>query len=291
MNHLLADNKVSTLRSYLLGKLSARYGDREASNVVHALFDEFNGWTRAELVLRSGDRLGESELLRYHFALKRLMQGEPLQYVLGFGWFMEMRFHTTPAALIPRPETEELVRLIAQENSIPQPRILDIGTGSGCIAIGLKKLIPQATVSAVDVSQDALQLARLNAQSLQVEVHFEGCDILKAKPQGTFDIIVSNPPYIPQSEMATMAEHVTDHEPHLALFTPDNDALLFYRRILELAPTLLSADGRIYFEIHEDQADALRALAVSLHTTTPEFHNDLQGKTRMMSCSLQTTSS
>ena len=289
MNHLLADNKVSTLRSYLLSKLSERYGEREASNIAHALFDEYHSWSRAELILRAADRMGESELLRYHFALKRLMQGEPLQYVLGVGWFMGMRFQTTPAALIPRPETEELVRLIAQENTNPKPRILDIGTGSGCIAIGLKKLLPQADVTALDVSLEALELAQLNSQSLQAEVHFEACDILNTKPQGTFDIIVSNPPYIPASDIANMATNVTEHEPHLALFTPDNDALLFYRRILELSPSMLNNGGRIYFEIHEHQADALRTLAISLVKTTPEFHTDLQGKTRMMSCSLQTT--
>jgi release factor glutamine methyltransferase len=291
VNHLLADNKVSTLRSYLLSKLSERYGEREASNIVHALFDEYHGWSRAELILRAADRMGESELLRYHFALKRLMQGEPLQYVLGIGWFMGMRFQTTPAALIPRPETEELVRLIAQENSNPKPRLLDIGTGSGCIAIGLKKLIPQADITALDVSREALQLAQLNAQALQAEISFEELDILQASPQGTFDVIVSNPPYIPANEMATMAAHVTEHEPHLALFTPNNDALLFYRRIFSMSRSLLSEEGKIYFEIHEDQADALRTLTISLVKTTPEFHIDLQGKTRMMSCSLKPTTS
>lgn len=129
MNQLLADNKVTTLRAYLRDKLSERYGHREADNIVYALFDEFHGWSRTELVLRSNDRLGESELLRYHFALKRMVQGEPLQYVLGCGWFMGMKLRATPAALIPRPETEELVRLVLEKNTLFAPKILDVGTG------------------------------------------------------------------------------------------------------------------------------------------------------------------
>jgi release factor glutamine methyltransferase len=175
--------------------------------------------------------------------------------------------------------------LIAAQNTLGQPRILDIGTGSGCIAIGLKKLLPDAHITAVDVSVDALELAKRNAQSLGTDIQFEVLDILQAAPQGTFDIIVSNPPYIPESEMASMAAHVTGHEPHLALFTPDDDDLLFYRRILHLSQTLLNAEGKIYFEIHEDRPDAMRELAVSFDTHPPEFHLDLQGKTRMMSCS------
>jgi release factor glutamine methyltransferase len=168
----------------LHGKLSERYGEREARNLVYALFDEFHGWSRTELVLRSNDRLGESELLRYHFALKRMMQGEPLQYVLGSGWFMGMKLRITPAALIPRPETEELVRLVLEKNSLAAPAILDVGTGSGCIAIALKKHLPEASLTAVDISEKALLLAENNANSLEVNVQFKTADILKNNDLG-----------------------------------------------------------------------------------------------------------
>ena len=282
MNQLLADNKVNTLRAYLHGKLCERYGEREARNLVHALFDEFHGWSRTELVLRSNDRLGESELLRYHFALKRMMQGEPLQYVLGSGWFMGMKLRTTPAALIPRPETEELVRLVLEKNSLTAPAILDVGTGSGCIAIALKKHLPEASLTAVDISEEALILAENNADSLEVKIQFKTVDILKNNNLGEFDIIVSNPPYIPVSEAAGMANHVTAHEPHLALFTENDDPLVFYRRLMELTPTMLRPGGFVCCEIHENLADDLLQLAQHYPIQTPEIHRDLQAKNRMI---------
>jgi release factor glutamine methyltransferase len=282
MNQLLADNKVNTLRAYLHGKLSERYGEREARNLVHALFDEFHGWSRTELVLRSNDRLGESELLRYHFALKRMMQGEPLQYVLGSGWFMGMKLRTTPAALIPRPETEELVRLVLEKNTLTAPAILDVGTGSGCIAIALKKHLPEASLTAVDISEEALLLAENNAKSLEVNIQFKTVDILKNNNLGEFDIIVSNPPYIPMSEAAGMANHVTAHEPHLALFTENDDPLVFYRRLMELTPTMLRHGGCVCCEIHENLADDLLVLAQHYPIQTPEIHRDLQAKNRII---------
>ncbi|MFM2201112.1 MAG: peptide chain release factor N(5)-glutamine methyltransferase, partial [Bacteroidota bacterium] len=164
MNHLIADNRVSTLRTYLTDKLGARYDEREAANLTQELFNAFNGWNRTDVVFKANERMGESELLKYHFALKRLLQGEPLQYVLEFAWFLDMKLHVNKNVLIPRPETEELVRLVVQNNSKSTPRILDIGTGSGCIALALKKLIPGAFVTAIDVCEDALSIARKNAE-------------------------------------------------------------------------------------------------------------------------------
>lgn len=282
MNQLLGDNKVNTLRAYLHGRLSERYDEREARNLVNTLFDEFNGWSRAELVLHSNDRLGESELLRYHFALKRMMQGEPVQYVLGCGWFMGMKLRTTPAALIPRPETEELVRLVLERNTLSAPAILDVGTGSGCIAIALKKHLPEATITAIDISEEALMLAESNANSLEVNVELKVVDVLKNNSLGKFDIVVSNPPYIPVSEAASMAKHVTEHEPHLALFTENDDPLVFYRRLMELTPTMLRPGGCVCCEIHENLADDLLQLAQHYPIQTPEIHRDLQAKNRMI---------
>jgi len=282
MNQLIADNKVSTLRSYLVSKLEGVYSAREAGNLVQLLFETFNRWTRSELVLNAEQRLGESELLRYHFALKRLLQGEPIQYVLGYTWFLDLRIATTPAALIPRPETEELVRLTVERNKAAAPRILDIGTGTGCIAIALQKLLPEAAITAIDVSPKALDLAKNNAKTHEAPIAFKQLDFLHETPEGVFDVVVSNPPYIPISEATTMEQRVTGHEPHIALFTEDADALIFYRRMMELTPTFLSDNGIVLCEIHESMADALMLLAQSFNLSSPEIHIDMQGKNRMM---------
>ena len=287
MNHLIADNKVATLRAYITEKLQSCYDAREAGNLVQQLFDAYNGWTRAEVVMNAEKRMGESELLRYHFALKRLVNHEPIQYILGYAWFLDLPLEVGPAVLIPRPETEELVRLIAERNTQPNPRILDVGTGSGCIAIALKKLIPAAQITALDVSDEALNLARRNANKLSVEIEFSQLDILATHPQKTYDIVVSNPPYIPIMEKESMAPSVTEHEPHLALFTDDSDALVFYRRLMELTPVLLTPGGQVFCEIHERMAAPLLELATHYAIQSPEIHVDMQGKNRMMSWKYQ----
>jgi release factor glutamine methyltransferase len=286
MNHLIADNRVSTLRTYLTDKLGARYDEREAANLTQELFNAFNGWNRTDVVFKANERMGESELLKYHFALKRLLHGEPLQYVLEFAWFLDMKLVVNKNVLIPRPETEELVRLVVQNNSKSSPRILDIGTGSGCIALALKKLIPGAFVTAIDVSEDALSIARKNAEVLELDIDFLNLDILSSTPEGTFDIIVSNPPYIPISEKDSMAPHVIEHEPHIALFTADHDALLFYRRLMEMSAEKLDSQGTAYCEIHEEKADAILNLSQQYSIQAPNIYPDLQGKNRMISWSI-----
>ena len=283
MNQLIADNKVSTVRAYLANKLCTLYESREANQIVQLLFEEFNGWNRSEVVLNSDYRLGESELLRYHFALKKILLGEPVQYVLGGTWFMGLKLKTTPAALIPRPETEELVQWALELIAIRAPRILDIGTGSGCIAIALKKGIPQAQVDAIDVSDSALQLARDNASLNLTEISFSKLDILHETPMGPYDIVVSNPPYIPQSESSSMHQRVTDYEPSIALFTEDDQALIFYERFMHLTPNLLNSGGIVICEIHENMADSLMELAKKYPISTPIIRHDMQGKPRMIS--------
>jgi release factor glutamine methyltransferase len=287
MNHLIADNKVSTLRAYLIEKLQSSYDAREAGNLVQQLFEAYNGWSRTEVVMNAEQRMGESELLRYHFALKRLLNHEPIQYILGYAWFLDVQLEVGPGVLIPRPETEELVRLIAERNTQSNPRILDVGTGSGCIAIAIKNLIPGANVTALDVSDEALILAPRNAERLAVEIDFLKMDILSTHPQKTYDIIVSNPPYIPRNEQKIMARRVTEHEPHLALFTEDADALIFYRRLMELTPDLLTNGGQVFCEIHEQMASPLLELATNYAIQSPEVHVDMQGKNRMMSWNYQ----
>jgi release factor glutamine methyltransferase len=282
MNQLIADNRVSTLRAYITEKLQSCFDAREASNLTSHLFEAYNGWSRSEVVMNAEKRMGESELLKYHFALKRLLQGEPLQYILGYTLFLDFKIEVTTDVLIPRPETEELVRLVVSRNTLPNPHILDIGTGSGCIAIGLKKLIPGALVSAADVSDKALQIAQSNAQLNQTAINFIALDFLQEQPEGKYDIVVSNPPYIPPAEADRMPKQVTQHEPHLALFAPENDALIFYRRLMELTPQLVQPGGSVFCEIHEDMANELLVLAQEYDIQSTEIHKDMQGKNRML---------
>jgi release factor glutamine methyltransferase len=171
---------------------------------------------------------------------------------------------------------------VLEKNTLTAPAILDVGTGSGCIAIALKKHLPEASLTAVDISEEALLLAENNANSLEVNIQFKTSDILKNNNLGEFDIVVSNPPYIPVSEAAGMANHVTAHEPHLALFTENDDPLVFYRRLMELTPTMLRAGGCVCCEIHENLADDLLLLAQHYPIQTPEIQRDLQAKNRMI---------
>jgi release factor glutamine methyltransferase len=283
MNRIIPDNKVSTLRAYLTNKLSATYEARESQHIVQLLFEEYTGWTRTDVVLNSDKRLGESEILRFHFALKKILLGEPIQYVIGHTWFGGFRLKTTPAALIPRPETEELVQWCIEVNEIENPRILDIGTGSGCIAIALKKAIPHAQIEAVDVSDAALQLAKENALLNSADISFTKLDILRELPMAKYDIVVSNPPYIPQSEAKIMHQRVTDYEPSLALFTEDSQALVFYDRFMQITHSLITPNGQVFCEIHENMADSLIELAGRYPISTPIVRHDMQGKPRMIS--------
>lgn len=288
MNHIIADNRVATLKAYLIGRLETIYENREAANLTQILFEEFNGWTRTEVILNATQRLSESELLRYHFALKRLLLGEPIQYVIGCGWFFDMKLHTSSAALIPRPETEELVRLIVDKNTKAKPRILDVGTGTGCIAIALKKQIDESVVSAIDISLEAIELAAKNAVTQRAQIDLFQLDILTQRPAGVFDVLVSNPPYIPQSESHSMADGVILFEPHVALFTPDTDSLIFYRRLMELSQILIAQGGFAACEIHEKSAAALLSMASNYSITNPTIHRDMQGKDRMMTWEINT---
>lgn len=187
----------------------------------------------------------------WHELTTKLISGMPLQYALERAWFMDLTLYVTQDVLIPRPETEELVENIIQQNRLVSPRILDIGTGSGCIALALKKGIPAAQVFACDISEAALQVAKLNAQSSALDIHFFQTDILSDAPLQTdtdFDILVSNPPYIHPAEKVDMHNHVVQYEPHLALFAPAHDMLLFYRIIAEKSKSVLN--GRLWFEVH-----------------------------------------
>jgi len=299
MNHILPNNKISTLKEFALQRIGEVYEAREARNVVNELFRHYLNFSAADLVVKANDTVSESQMLLIYKAAKRIANKEPLQYVLGRAYFFGMDLHVSPAVLIPRPETEELVRWILEtirpnnysaiEGQIAQNdhiapnnhSVLDIGTGSGAIALALKKAQPTWNVSGCDVSKEALQVASKNSNEFQLEVEWKEVDILSQNfPDGNWNTIVSNPPYIPVSEGNEMRPSVVEHEPHLALFVPENDPLLFYRRILELSNNCKTVQ-QVFFEIHENYSNETLALGESLGWKG-ELKNDLQGKPRML---------
>jgi release factor glutamine methyltransferase len=287
MNHILPNNKISTLKEFALQRVGEVYDARESRNIVNELFRHYLNLSSIDLIVKANDSISESQMLLVYKAVKRIANKEPLQYVLGKAYFFGMDLHVSPAVLIPRPETEELVRWILEairpnNHSVHSVHsVLDIGTGTGAIALALKKAQPTWNVSGCDVSKEALQIASKNSKEFQLEVEWKEVDILNENlPEGNWNTIVSNPPYIPVSEGSEMRPSVVEHEPHLALFVPENDPLLFYRRILELANNCETVN-QVFFEIHENYASETLALGLSLGWKG-ELKKDLQGKERML---------
>jgi release factor glutamine methyltransferase len=281
MNHILPNNKISTLKEFALQRIGEVYDAREARNVVNELFRHYLNFSAADLVVKANDTVSESQMLLIYKAAKRIAEHEPLQYVLGSAYFFGMDLNVNSSVLIPRPETEELVRWILDEIKPNNHSVLDIGTGSGAIALALKKAQPNWNVCGVDVSKEALQVAQRNSTELQLEVAWKEVDILAENlPEGNWTCIVSNPPYITVSEGNEMRTSVVQHEPHLALFVPENDPLLFYRRILELANKCETVK-QVFFEIHENYSNETFALGESMGWKG-ELKTDMQGKARMI---------
>ena len=247
--------------------LAAIYGENEARWIGREVFLLRYGLSQTALLMGEAEHISEAELKGLQ---QRLLEGEPVQYVVGETEFCGHRFHTAHGVLIPRPETEELCRWIVEEwKEENGKRLLDIGTGSGCIACTLAAELKEAQVGAWDISADALRIARGNAERLGVSVNFELVDALRPPhpTPGSLDIIVSNPPYVCQQERADMERHVLDHEPPLALFVPDDDPLLFYRAIADYALQALRPGGRLYFELNcrfaHETADMLQQAGLS----------------------------
>ena len=272
-----------TLQSQLIEKLKSTYGEREASNLSHLLLDHFCSLNRMAVAMNNAVEIACSDLESLARAIEKLLAHEPIQHIMGEVEFYGCKIKTDDRALIPRPETEELVDWIYQENALDAPHILDIGTGTGCIPIALKRAIPQAKVNAVDISTEALALAKENAQANDVTIDFAQLDVLKdVIPFQQLDIIVSNPPYIPIQEKESMESNVVDFGPNLALFVSDEDPLIFYRVIAEQAIQLLNLGGILYFEIHENFGQMLVTLMEEIGFTNVTLKQDLQGKDRMI---------
>ena len=269
-------------------RLTPLYDEGEAKAVVRLVLECRFGMSTADIFTDGISKLTNEARDELERIMLRLMQGEPVQYVLGYAEFLGRRFAVGPGVLIPRPETEELCRWIISDNEGGDGGdILDIGTGSGCIAVTLAAELPQAEGTAWDVSPEALRIARENAKRASVLVSFEQVDILNAqstnlKPQ-SLDLIVSNPPYVCESERAAMAPNVLEHEPELALFVPDDDPLRFYRAIGSYALQALKPGGHLFFEINERLGSETEDLLAALGFTQILIHKDQFGKDRFIS--------
>lgn len=279
------DKTLAFIQSEMRRQLAPVYSPRELQQVVFELLEHF-GFTRVQVIAYPDAKLSETDYEQLQLMLKRLANGEPLQYVVGTEWFMDMPFSVCRDVLIPRPETEELVRLIVGRCKRPSPRIVDVGTGSGCIAVSLAKLIDGAQVTAVDVSAAAIEVARRNAEQNGAQVEFVCADILvdnQLFAPSSLDVVVSNPPYVTETDKKQMSRNVLDFEPHLALFVPDSDPLLFYRRIAELAQQWLKSGGMLFFEINERFGPETVQLLENMRFDNVELHRDFYEKNRMMS--------
>jgi release factor glutamine methyltransferase len=247
------------------------------------VFKEILGYDTIKLILNENELLPAPLFEQLDQVAYLLNQHKPIQYILGFEEFMGIKLYVNENVLIPRPETEELVQWIVEDYKQQKNlTIADIGTGSGCIAISLKKIIPQAFVHAIDVSKSALDIASKNALHTQQEIHFHQINILNDDLPTKFDVLVSNPPYVLESEKMQMRKNVLDFEPSLALFVPDDDPLLFYKRIAMLAEQQLNDAGTLYFEINESYAAETQKLFSENAWHTPELRNDIRGKARML---------
>ncbi|MBR5166661.1 MAG: peptide chain release factor N(5)-glutamine methyltransferase [Salinivirgaceae bacterium] len=268
--------------------LAEKYPQREAEQLMRILLEDLFGIDWNQQLMNPNLRIDEFQYYQLGEAVKRLLSGEPVQYVTGMARFNDLLLKVSPAVLIPRPETEELVLKIGTCLPKEKPiRIWDIGTGSGCIAIALAKHFADAEVIAFDVSEAALQIAKENAERNGVQVTFVQDDVLNPKSEffsRPVDLVVSNPPYVCNSERAMMESNVLDWEPENALFVPDDDPLLFYRQILELANNRLTPNGQVWFEINEQMGEEMVKLCSCMGFDADVLY-DFAGKIRFCRCS------
>lgn len=253
---------------------------QEVQAMIRIICEDVFNYDQVDVALRQESELPAFASERIADIIARLRRHEPLQYVVGHARFHGHRFKVTPAVLIPRPETEQLVDLIIDENPGSDLRVLDMGTGSGCIAISLARALKFAQVDALDVSRDALAVARENAAALKVKVRFIESDMLSPQPPGRYEIIVSNPPYVCWSEREAMDRNVKDYEPGQALFVPDNDPLLFYKAIVPYAAQSLERGGHLYLEINQRFGNEVRQLLQAGGFDEVRIIDDSYGKPR-----------
>ena len=280
------NNSIAAVLGYFEERLSPTFSSREIKTIAKSFIAKRLNWEKSDFLMRQKDTVSESDLLYFRSAVKRILAGEPFQYVLGTTFFYNLELDTDQRALIPRPETEELVDwMIKDFTSLKEGTLIDIGTGSGCIALAMKKALTKWSVTAVDVSKEALSLVAQNALKNQLEVALiedSALNFNEALYADKYTVIVSNPPYIPKKDSAQMAQHVLDFEPELALFVSDDNPLIFYQQIAEFALKKLALNGALYVELNEDLAHETKALLNKIGFNHTEIRQDLQGRNRML---------
>ncbi len=262
---------------------------REAGKISDMIIENLTGLSKTERLIHKEKELTKQQHQQLQDFTQQLLRHKPVQYVLHEAWFFGLKFYVDQNVLIPRPETEELVELILKQPDLNHPKILDVGCGSGCIAITLKKKLPAATIFGLDISAEALNISKKNASLNQVSIEFIKADILNLNKDivfPDFDIIVSNPPYIRKSEASLMNLNVLNFEPHQALFVPDNNPLIFYKAIAAFSLKHLKKDGKLFFEINESLSNEIVSLLQSKGFSDIESKKDLYGKERIVSVSL-----
>lgn len=278
---------VQEARQDIISSTGKIYNENEAAIVADLLLENICGLSRTEQISKKNLLVTEEQQVRLADGMLRLLNHEPIQYIINEAWFYGLKFYVDKNVLIPRPETEELIECIISNLKFPIDtlKILDIGSGSGCIPIALKRKLRKAEVWSCDISKEALAVAKQNALALGADINFLQLNFLDEKETTNlpvFDIIVSNPPYVPERDKATMQPNVLHYEPHTALFVPDNDALIFYKTIAAFAKQHLNNNGSIFLEIHEEYGNAVKDLFLSEGFTSVEIKKDMQGKDRIL---------
>lgn len=285
-------------KTHFFNSLKNIQDEQEIDSFFFILTEYLHNLKRVDVALNPNFELSDAEVDKWNAILSELQQEKPIQYITGEAWFYGLRFEVNENTLIPRPETEELVEWILNSPNIHHPSpitILDIGTGTGCIPISLKANLPQANVSAIDVSEKALEVAKRNAELNKVEINFIQANILEVEDlsqlptsithhPSSYNIIVSNPPYVRNLEKQEIKKNVLDYEPHLALFVEDTDALLFYRKIAQLALKNLSPNGLLFFEINQYLGKETVELLENIGFKNIELKKDIYGNDRMIRC-------
>lgn len=281
-------NRIGDIRSHYRRKLMATFTEKEADSLLFLILMEYTSLTKAGIIAFHEQTVSESTLLKIHFCVKDLLKQKPIQYVLGKTEFFGLPFIVNSKVLIPRPETEELVDWVIQDCKLKKDlKIIDLGTGSGCIAITLKKSLPSSEITAIDVSDFALEVAAANADLNSASIQFERFDLLDLdnwKRDTVYDVIVSNPPYVRQQEKLEMKKNVLDYEPDIALFVDDADPLVYYRAIIGFANKYLVEGGGLYCEINQYLHEEVENLFNDSGFEYVNLKKDFKNNFRFLSC-------
>lgn len=283
----LPNNSLSALIAFYHSELNSIYENSEINAILELALEHYLSFSKTDLITKKNENINQSDLLKLYFCCKELKNNTPIQYILKEVWFYNLKFYVNRHVLIPRPETEELVDLIVKENKEPLS-FLDIGTGSGCIPIAIKNNFKNSKVSACDISSEALLVAKKNSELNKTPVNFIEVDILNNKEvlkkiEPTFDVIISNPPYIKFDEKNALSDHVINNEPHLALFVNNEDDILFYKKIIDLCQQKLNTNGKLYFELNPLTAEEVLSYAnKSKIFSHAALIKDMSGKMRFL---------